>query len=305
MGEEIIAIVITYNPDEDFIKNILKIREQVKVILIVDNGSSEQPLKFIKRVSDLPNIDIIFNKKNPGVATALNQGFSWACEKKYNYAITFDQDSYPSTNMVKKLVEGYSFYSEPSKVAIVAPNIVDKAVNVYSRHLRPTGMFTFELVTCEYGYLEDISFVITSGSLCNLSAYRDIGNFQDDYFIDYVDLEYCLHALSLGYKILVACEALLIHSLGKREERRFLGRKEYPRFYSPDRWYYQSRNRVFILKRYISKNPFLFFYEAINVIYGIFRMLIYKDRRLSKIFAFFKGTFIGLLVCFEYHYNQD
>ncbi len=61
MGEKITAIVITYNPAEYFIRNILEIREQVKVILIVDNGSSEQSLKFIKQASDLPDINIIFN----------------------------------------------------------------------------------------------------------------------------------------------------------------------------------------------------------------------------------------------------
>ena len=136
--------------------------------------------------------------------------------------------------------------------------------------------------------------MITSGSLYNLSVFREVGSFEDDFFIDYVDLEYCLHALSLGYKILVACGALLVHSLGKREERRFFWRKEYPRFHSPDRWYYQSRNRILILKKYLSKNPFLFFYEGINVIYGILRMLIFEDQRSSKIKAFILGSIHGL-----------
>lgn len=294
MGEKVIAIVITYNPDEDFIKNILKIREQVKVILIVDNGSSERSLKFIKQASDLPDINIILNKKNLGIATALNQGFSWASANKFKYALTFDQDSYPSPNMVQKLLDGYCYYPEPSKIAIIAPNIIDKAVNVRSRHLRPTGKFTFELVTCTNGYLEDITFVITAGSLCNLSVYREIGRFQDDFFLDYVDLEYCLHASSLGYKILVACEALLVHSLGKRQERHFFGRKEYPRFHSPDRWYYQSRNRIFILRKYVSIYPFLFFYEGVNVIYGILRMLIFEDQRSSKMKALIFGSIHGL-----------
>jgi len=138
--------------------------------------------------------------------------------------------------------------------------------------------------------LDDLVFVITSGSLCSVSAYDAIGGFKDDFFIDYVDVEYCLHARTLGYKVIVSCNALLFHSLGARDERVFLGRKEYPRFYSPKRWYYQSKNRILVLKKYISQNPFLFFYEGANTIYGVIRMLAFENDRSEKIRAIIMGS---------------
>jgi len=293
MEKKIIAIVVTYNPTESFLENILVIHEQLDTILIIDNGSKKKAIKTIEHVIDLLNLNIIFNKSNLGIATALNQGFLWAIEHNFEYALTFDQDSYPYPEMVTKLISAHKSHPKLSKIAVIAPNIIDQAVNIRSRHLRPTGKFTFELVSCEESYLDDVVFVITSGSLCSLSAYKEIGGFRDCFFIDYV--EYCLHAQSLGYEIVVACEAKLAHRLGKRDERSFLGRKEYPRFHPPERWYYQSRNRIFVFKEYLSKKPSLLFYEGANTLYGIVRMLIFEDQRLQKMKAMIMGTYDGVM----------
>lgn len=291
MKQEIAAVIITYNPPETFSDNLFEICKQVDAVLVIDNASEKKYTALLDQIEQDAKISVISNNANLGVATALNQGFQWAAQRDFDYVLTLDQDSSPSAGMVQKLLGVYQESAEPSTIAIVAPCVIDRAVGVASRYLRPKGRFFFELVDCEQGLLDDVAFVITSGSLCNLKVYQAIGGFEDVFFIDYVDVEYCLHARALEYNIVVVCDAILSHSLGAREERSFLGKKEYPRFHSPLRWYYQSRNRVFVLKKYISQNPFLFFYEGVNTIYGVIRMLAFEDDRLKKIRAIVLGSF--------------
>ena len=290
MKQEIAVVIITYNPPETFSDNLFEICKQVDAVLVIDNASEKKHTALLAQLAQDSKISVISNSVNLGVATALNEGFRWAAQRDFDYVLTLDQDSFPSAGMVQKLLGVYQASTESSTIAIVAPRVIDRAVGVASRYLRPKGRFFFELVDCEHGLLDDVVFVITSGSLCNLKAYQAIGSFEDVFFIDYVDVEYCLHARALGYNIIIACDAILAHSLGAREERSFLGKKEYPRFHSPLRWYYQSRNRILVLRKYISQNPFLFFYEGMNLIYGVIRMLAFEDNRLKKIRAMLKGS---------------
>jgi rhamnosyltransferase len=38
--------------------------------------------------------------------------------------------------------------------------------------------------------------IISSGSALSAAAYRKLGPFREDYFIEYIDIEYCLRAVS-------------------------------------------------------------------------------------------------------------
>ena len=136
--------------------------------------------------------------------------------------------------------------------------------------------------------------MITSGALCRAAVFQTIGAFRDDFFIDYVDMEYCLRAKLYGYETLVNCEAHLIHRLGKRQKRVVMGRAEYPRFHSPLRWYYVSRNRIPMLRMYALRFPYWLIYETFNFVYGFVRMLLLEDQRREKVGAFLRGTWDGM-----------
>lgn len=304
MNNEVVAVVVTYNPPENIVQNTKAIYEQVDGLLVVDNGSSSQSTNQFETIANWPNATVIRYEKNLGIATAINQGFQWAINHGFEYVLTLDQDSFPHPQMVHKLLEVFNSHPLAAKVAVVGPNAIDGSFQIRSRHLRPTGKFTYELITCKNGWLDEVLFVITSGSLCKVSVYQNIGPFQDVFFIDYIDIEYCLRACSLGYKVVVVCDALLSHNLGHRKERKLFGFKVYPRFHPPSRWYYQSRNRISLLMKYTSEFPFLIFYELVNLSYGVVRMLIFEDLRLDKIRAIIMGTFHGLANKMDMHFDH-
>lgn len=69
---------------------------------------------------------------------------------------------------------------------------------------------------------------------------------RDDFFIDYVDIEWGLRAKTLGFQSFGVCGAMMAHDLGD-EPIEFFG-KRYP-LHSPLRHYYHFRNAVWMYRR--------------------------------------------------------
>ena len=291
------ALVVTYNPTVDFRKHLELFYEEFKQIIIVDNGSKPEVCDLLKQEAKdkEKTLKIIFNKKNLGIATALNQGFQWAIEQGFEEIISFDQDSFPAKGMVAELQKTFETSQNNQNIAIVAPIIADPIVKIKARYPRPRYKIFFQRKSCEGETLKNITSVITAGALYNLDIYKKLGTFRDDFFIDYVDTEYCLRANQHGYKIIVACNAHLNHRLGEREKRNLLGRNHYPTFHSPLRWYYISRNRIPMLQKYALRMPHWFFYEIIASTYTFLRMLLFENLRAKKLLAVFLGTRDGTL----------
>ena len=291
------ALIVTLNPASDFFSTLDIFYTQFNQIIIVDNGSDSGSHRLLEIETQKRNrsLNVLFNKTNLGIATALNQGLQWAIAKGYHQIIAFDQDSQPMPGMVTALTDAFMANSKDGYLAVVAPVVTHPTVNIQARYLRPKNKLAFERVSCDGDVLENVTYAITSGSLFDLSVYQEIGPFQDDFFIDYVDIEYCLRARDKEYRTIVACNAYLQHHLGNQQQRKFLSRTFYPTFHSVTRWYYISRNRTWTLGRYAIKFPYWLFFEIGVTINSILRMLLFEDHRLAKIRAILVGTLDGLI----------
>jgi rhamnosyltransferase len=290
------ALIVTYNPAQGLEQHLDDLYTEFDEIIIVDNGSNTEVRDILaKQIRQRGTaLEVIFNDQNLGIATALNQGFSRAIELGYNQIITLDQDSTPKPGMKRALVDGFQDHPNREKLAVLAPVIHEELLGRPPRYVRAYNKILFERVSCDQGYLRNVTFVITSGSLYDLNLYRVIGPFREDFFIDAVDTEYCLRAAQMGYEVSVTCGARLNHALGSRQKRMVLGHEQSPTFHSPIRWYYISRNRVFMLRMYALRFPHWFFFEMAVTITWLGRMLLFEDRRLLKLKAFFLGIRDGV-----------
>lgn len=166
------AIVVAFFPDHDFERRIQNVLPQVGGIVIVYNtphgGSCNS---WIGRIGiDGSSVEIIENKSNLGVATALNQGLNRALERGFKWILTLDQDSLCYSDIVQTLLEVY-LNSEPIP-GIVGANYFDPQSG------------RLKVKACAAGSYVEQKTVITSGSLINAEMARAIGGFRDDYFID-------------------------------------------------------------------------------------------------------------------------
>jgi len=219
--------------------------------------------------------------------SALDQGYEWI--------LTLDQDSETSNEMVNELYRTYEAQKDKETIGIIAPRIFDASVDREAKFLRAKTKFLYERVHCDDQDLENVTTVITSGALTSLECFKSIGGFREDYFIDYVDTDFCLRAYLNGYRIIVSCRAKLTHQFGARREVRYGQFTLYPSFHSPGRWYTLSRNRIPMIRAYGKRLPFWLMYELTAAAYTFIRMLLTEDQKLSKVSACVRGTWDGLL----------
>lgn len=290
-SKHVCAVVITRNPDASLPERLKDFSDQVFKILVVDNGSAN----FSKTVlQEMSKLDVIQNLENRGVAAALNQGIMKAIDLGYEWVLTLDQDSQPEPNMVANMMGALEAQESHGDFAIIAPRIADLGGQREARFLVKGSGVLYRRVRCADDDLIDVTTVITSGALINTSAFQSIGNFREDLFIDYVDSEFCLRANLKGFRILVACQAKLLHQFGERKRVTRGPFTLFPSFHTPERWYTISRNRIPMIKTYALKVPHWFLYELTAAFYITLRMLLTEDRKAAKLWAVLRGTWDGL-----------
>lgn len=282
--ENVCAVVITYFPDYKFPERLKKIYEQVDKIICVDNCTTGKEISNIHlALNGKQNIEMIKNRKNLGVANALNQGVKRAIEKGFSWVVTFDQDSIPQADMVKKMLEVWKAYPDQEKLMIAGPQTIFPNCS--------SGSNIFH----EDKPWQEVTHIITSGSLIPKKAFQAVGFFLDSLFIDYVDIEFCLRLRSRGYRAIQVTDAILLHDLGHISEHHIFGRQRRATHHEPVRRYYQFRNSLLLHKVYKKIQAEWCRGNKIILLKIIGLILLYERRRLRKVAQISKGIFHGLL----------
>ena len=196
------AMVVTYFPDDQVHERLDGLREQIGRVAVVDNGSDDATLAVLRRCAEVNGVTLQTNGVNLGVAKALNQGLEMLADEGFAWVLTMDQDSSLAPGCVEALTREVA-----TDVALVGANRRDPGDDGHEhRWLRPKRAFPgFERVPCDRITSAGVTLVITSGTLVSTRAFREIGPFRDDYFVDMVDFEFCLRARRKGYRVLVSC----------------------------------------------------------------------------------------------------
>ncbi|HAO3154756.1 TPA: glycosyltransferase family 2 protein, partial [Escherichia coli] len=79
-----------------------------------------------------------------------------------------------------------------------------------------------------------IDYVIGASMLISAEALNDIGVLCEDYFLYYEEIDYCLRAKNLGYRIYCATESIVYHKEGASTQKGILSD------------YFWVRNRILI-----------------------------------------------------------
>jgi len=230
--DNLYAVVVWYNPTEEQAHSLLSYLWAVRHIIIVDNSQKNNN----SLLSDIPkeNYTYIPLGDNLGIATALNRGCRAAIDAGAEWILTMDQDSVWDKEQLLYYIDTANKYPNIKRVGLFSPR------QDYTGHIRhyPTD------------YEEKIA-VMTSGCLLSTEGFRATNGFRDEFFIDEVDNEYCMHIHRLGMQVVIVNNALLVHQLGEKRMVRFMGlwRKEYID-HAPFRYYYIVRNNLQLSKLY-------------------------------------------------------
>jgi rhamnosyltransferase len=146
-----------------------------------------------------------------------------------------------SPDTLKNLREGLEALQERGlRVAVVGPGQVDLRTGAEYPQRRIQGASMAMIWPSEEADAAiEVSFLITSGSLIEVKTFDLVGTMRADFFIDYIDIEWCFRAAALGLRIYCIRSVTIRHAMGDRR-RKFLGREI--SLHSPLRQYYMFRN---------------------------------------------------------------
>ncbi len=85
---KILVVIPAYNEEKKIKKIIEKCLRYSRYVLAIDDGSSDNTLKEIKKTKTI----CLTNKSNKGKGYSLRRGFKYAIENGFNIVITLDAD---------------------------------------------------------------------------------------------------------------------------------------------------------------------------------------------------------------------
>jgi len=264
---KIAGIVTLYNPTDQDIKNIDTYIDDIDRLYVIDNTEGKDNKS---RIPSNEKIKYIFKNENLGVATALNMGAKNAIEEGYKYLLTMDQDTTFKPGVMKKLKEVIN-NTDMSKIGIVTPwhhtKLIDKKPETET---------------------DDPHDVMTSGNILNLDIWQKIGGFKDWFFIDGIDIEYCMNLHKNGYKILRVNSVEIDHNLGDIFYKNIRGRLFLCTNHSPIRRYYIMRNYHYILDMYKDVEP-SYCYSLVSQKHNMIGVLLFEKQKIKKIRKYIQG----------------
>jgi rhamnosyltransferase len=231
-SKDVLAVVVSHNGLEQTTRGVEALRGQVGHIHIVDNGSAAESLGVLEQLEREPDVTVERLGENRGVGYALNRGVQRARQMGCTWLLTMDQDSVVDGSLIE--VFRAAAEQDPARVCL-APRITTS-----SRRKEAAGGV--------------ISYAITSGNLVKLSLFDQIGGYDEGFFVDGIDFDFCLRLRRAGYAVHRVPAAGMQHQLGDPVDLPIAVGKYYARHGSIRR-YYMYRNFLYLAERYFFQFP--------------------------------------------------
>jgi rhamnosyltransferase len=246
------SVTVAFNPDgARLAEQVDALRGQVDEIVLVDNGSRGEgaaPIRSLERVAGAgAAVHVVCLADNQGIGGGFNAGIELAEKLGCAFVLLLDHDSVPTAGMVASLVSAHTDASARGPVAAVGPRIRDSRDHHEFPFIRLGWLHNPRIACAAMSGIVSCDFLISSGTLVALDTFKRVGPFDAGLFIDFVDLEWCCRARSLGLSIYGVCGAQLDHELGDEPREVWGGMRIL--VHSPERLYYMTRNRLLLYRR--------------------------------------------------------
>lgn len=195
-----------------FFESLNNDSECIGEVIIVDNGSDDNSVEFIKGSSFNFPVRIIENSKNLGFAPAVNQGISNA---KYEYIFSLNNDTEVKKGSIRHMVDlissGEDIFSVQAKMLRYDnKNLIDDVGDEYNL-LAWTKKTGENHHSDEYVEVMEIFSSCAGAALYRKSLLEEIGMFDDNFFAYMEDVDLAIRSKINGYHNLLCPQAVVYH----------------------------------------------------------------------------------------------
>lgn len=189
-------------------------------IMLVDNNSQDESIQMLQ--SQYPEVQIIAEKQNHGFAKAVNIAVSKMHTK---YFALLNTDAVAHKDWLRNLVRTIDTDTKLAVVTAVSLLPGGKKIDAYGDEMSRWGVAFPKLRGQDTTTLKDQGNAqIFSGSggysIYSTGIWREVGGFDQSFFMYYEDVDYCYRVRLYGYNVKLASDAYITHSLGASSSRR-------------------------------------------------------------------------------------
>lgn len=193
------VVSVTFNSAHCISK--LKFLSEISDVIFVDNASTDDTCEFIS--TEVPNAKILINKENKGFGAANNLALSQVATP---FALLLNPDCITTKEEITKLLQAAEIYPD---AAIIAPHLIRKDDSVEVSYRWPHTHWISRGPQAEGPCC--VGFACGAALLLNMRVMRDIGFFDEDFFLYYEDEDLCQRVFNQKKQIILVPDVQITH----------------------------------------------------------------------------------------------
>lgn len=211
-----VSVVTPNYNGEKFLKTFLKSLNEdsqyIGEVIIVDNGSDDGSLDYLKNNSFSFPLVLIENKENIGFSPAVNQGIK---RSQNNLIFSINNDTEIKKGSIKSLVDLINssddiFSVQAKMLQYNNKNLIDDVGDEYNL-LGWTKKIGENHHSSEYNEVKRIFSSCAGAAMYNKSILNEIGLFDDNFFAYMEDVDLAIRSHINGYRNLSCPDAIVYH----------------------------------------------------------------------------------------------
>lgn len=201
----------------------LQKQSQACDIIVVDNGSKDGSLDYLRPLAAQKKIILIEHSKNLGFTGGVNAGFQYALGNGYTAVATLNNDAVAHKDWLKHLWERMK--GDPNigtvtcKILSADGKTMDSTGDLLSIWGLPYPRGRGEITSKKYDQDTDILGASGGASLFRCQALREVGLYDQDFFAYNEDTDLSLRTRLAGWTIKFEPRAFVHHEIGATGNR--------------------------------------------------------------------------------------
>lgn len=197
---DVTVVTVTFN-SAHCIGPLAKDLQHLPHVIVVDNASDDQTVPLVSQA--LPNSTVISCQKNCGFGSANNLALE---SLRTPFALLLNPDCIPSDEAIEKLLrEAVRF----PNAAIIAPHLIRRDGSTEVSYRWPHTKWLSRGPQAEGPCC--VGFVCGAAMLLNMEVMREIGFFDENFFLYYEDEDLCQRVFNAKKEIILVPDIEITH----------------------------------------------------------------------------------------------
>jgi glycosyltransferase involved in cell wall biosynthesis len=163
---------------------------------------------------------------NPGLASAYNRALDLALAEGYEWLVTLDQDTDLPPQFLARVAEIAEALRSAPQVAAIVPQLIGDGKTLSPLRYR-LGAFPDWYPIGFTGAPNDRVFAFNSGAVLRVSALRQAGGYDPQFWLDYSDTRLFCELAKHGKRVMIAGDLQLSHNFSMLEKQNRMSAERY------------------------------------------------------------------------------